>query len=152
MSADGTQQKNRKRTCDLDIPSLGLHAAGPLINQENIGLQFKRQADGLAFAGAQGRVQRRGHLSGTTTVEPWGRSTCPVADNRRCFRMLHFDQNGQRHDDPSVDGVQQIGLAQQDEVVERAGISNDDHASRPPVLEVRNRSSVARSLSRSSTV
>ena len=54
--------------------------------------------------------------------------------------------------DPTINLSENIRTAKSDEIDERAGVGNDDHASGYPVFVGSNRSNVVMSLSRSSTV
>jgi hypothetical protein len=68
------------------------------------------------------------------------------------FRVLHLDQNGVGNQNSAVDFPENVRMAEADEVIERTGIGNNDHDWDYRLLAVSTRSSVAMSLSRSSTV
>ena len=70
----------------------------------------------------------------------------------RSFRVLHLHQDGVGNQDPTINFSENIRTAKSDEIVERTGVGNDDHASGYPVFVGSNRSNVVMSLSRSSTV
>ena len=68
------------------------------------------------------------------------------------FRMLHLDQSGVGNQDPALDFAENVRMAQADEVIEWTSIGNNDHACDYRLFGLSTRSSVAMSLSRSSTV
>src|ERR1700680_1446190 len=68
----------------------------------------------------------------------------------RSFRVLHLHQDGVGNQDPTINLSENIRTARSDEIDERAGVGNDDHASGYPVFVGSNRSNVVMSLSRSS--
>jgi hypothetical protein len=66
--------------------------------------------------------------------------------------MLHFDQDRIRHQNASVDVPEQIYIAEQDEVVERTCIGDDDRDLGQADLLANKRSRAAISRSKSSGV
>ncbi len=66
--------------------------------------------------------------------------------------VLHLHQYGTGHQNPAIDFMENVGMPEKDEVIERAGIGDDDHAGDYRLFAASTRSSVAMSLSRSSTV
>lgn len=64
--------------------------------------------------------------------------------------VLHLDQNGMGNQNAAIDFVENIRMAQADQVIEWTGIGNNNHACNYRLFAVSNRSSVAMSLSRSS--
>ena len=66
--------------------------------------------------------------------------------------MLHFHSDGFRDKNTAVDLRENVSVPEQDEVVERTGVGNDDHAGGYGRFVVSKRSSVVMSLSKSSTV
>lgn len=62
------------------------------------------------------------------------------------FNKIRWNQNA------AIDFAKNIRMVQTDEIVERAGIGNNDHARDYPAFVASSRSNVAMSLSRSSTV
>ena len=66
--------------------------------------------------------------------------------------MLHLHQNSAGNQNAAIDFSKNIRTSKTDEIVERAGIGNNDHACDYSAFVGSNRSNVAMSLSRSSTV
>jgi len=63
-----------------------------------------------------------------------------------------LDQNSVGNQNAAIDISKNLRVAKTDEIVERTGIGNDDHASDYSAFVARRPSNVAISLSRSSTV
>src|ERR1700727_2845607 len=85
-------------------------------------------------------------------LKPCGGRGGPGPHLGRSFRVLHLHQDGVGNQDPTINFSENIRTAKSDEIVERAGVGSDDHASGYPVFVGSNRSNVVMSLSRSSTV
>ena len=68
------------------------------------------------------------------------------------FRMLHLDQDSVGNQHAAIDFPENVRMAEANEVIERTGIGNNDHACDYRVFVASSLSNVAMSLSRSSTV
>ena len=66
--------------------------------------------------------------------------------------MLQFDEDGSGNQNAPIDFVKNVRMTEADEVIQRTGIGDNDHANGYRLFAASTRSSVAMSLSRSSTV
>ena len=70
----------------------------------------------------------------------------------RFIGVLHLNQNSAGNQNADIDFSKNIRMAKTNEIVERAAIGNNDHASDDSAFVGSNRCSVAMSLARSSMV
>lgn len=66
--------------------------------------------------------------------------------------MPHLNEDGAGNEDASIDFTESLRVSEENEVIQRTGIGDNDHADDYRPFAVSTRSSVAMSLSRSSTV
>jgi hypothetical protein len=164
VSTQRSLQENGQRARDLDMSHFGLVSPSSLVNQEDISCDFKSKADRFAFSGSKLCSQARIDLLHLpllccTCLCSAAPAFAPAMLEERMprqaplrFRVLHLDQNGVGNQNSAVDYPENVRMAEADEVIERTGIGNNDHDWDYRLLAVSTRSSVAMSLSRSSTV
>ena len=83
-------------------------------------------------------------------LKPRGRGGRPGAHFQWRFWMLHLQENCTRNENPPKEFLEDVNVVESDEVIERAGIGDDEHAEAYWPLAEKTRSSVAMSAFRSS--
>src|SRR5450432_223896 len=118
-----------------------------------IGPQFFRQQNGVTLAGIEVSQIRAWRYARRANLQPdwWLGNPCP--HRVRSARAFEFLAYRRRNEDPLEECRQDIDLANQNQVIDRAGVGNDDHPAR---RSIRARSATwwatAQSCSRSSSV
>ena len=131
----------------VEMAACGFRAAGQVINQQFVGVQNLGQAQGCPIARIE-EIERGIGRWVWPHLEPGGRVTNPGEDRVRSARVLEFLNNGPSH--ARVERLGHLDGADQDEVVERTGIGNDDGRSARCFSQ--NSRILARSFSKSSIV
>jgi hypothetical protein len=135
-----------QRSGDLQVPPFRLGPSIRVVNQQAVCLERNRQSDGGPLAGIE-RVQACIWRRIRRDVEPGRRIIDPCANFRRGLRFLHFGRNRFRHHHSVVKRLEYAHGSNRDQVIEWAGIGNDDYADGLDVLL-----RLARSCSKSSGV
>jgi hypothetical protein len=158
--ASGSSKYPRRDACKstASVPATlmcrsSASSACSLVDQEDIGPDFEGQRDRFALSRPKLRSQVLIHLLHQPFLQPWGRRGRP--DMNLCRRFRGAASRSKRRGGPERGhrfcGAHHIRMAQADKVIEWTGIGNNNHACDYRLFVVSNRSSVAMSLSRSST-
>ena len=100
--AFGAFDQNSERTDHRQI-ALRCHTArGTIVNDESVGLEFFRQSDSFALAGAQVLSRWIGDSLDASNLEPSGRMGNPALHCLWCPRPLKLLPHGQRDQDMTI--------------------------------------------------
>ena len=117
--------ENRKRARDPQASPNGFLPSCLFINEQYVGVHLRRERDRLAFS----RIELNRNQAGLRIYDfhPRRRIDGPIVDRFRRKRMLEFRQDCRWDENPLVELVEQVNLPDQDEVVDRRRICDDDY-------------------------
>src|SRR5262249_27404610 len=124
----------------------------PIINQETVCRNRKRQGDGRTFTGIEGVLQCGIGDRVGLQLTPFRRTFDPCSDNFRCSSSFQLFSNGLWNQDAIVERGEYVDDFYEDEIMNWTRIGNDDHAGRSAFGPPSDFSIVVRSCSKSSIV
>ncbi len=120
-----TVTENRKRARDPQASPNGFLPASLFINDQHVGMYLRRERDRLAFS----RIEPNRNQAGLRIddVHPRRCIDGPLVDRFRRRGMLEFRQDCRWNENPLVQLVEQVNLSDQDEVVDRRRVCDNDY-------------------------
>lgn len=123
-----------KRSGDAQPSILGDTKAIPLVDQQQIGVEYFRQRDSGGFS-----IIQAGHLGQVGCVvnlKPLGRDCDPVLDLQRCARFGKFSLDCGRQSHSFKHARQKLNVADLDQIIDGAGIGDHQpHGLKPQFFE-----------------
>jgi hypothetical protein len=127
--------KDAEGAGDGEAEAAGFLDAFPVVHEDEIGMEVEGEQNGVLFARIQIGKRGRGGLDGERdNLEPGGAVGEPQADGLRGGGMFQIGGDGLGDEDFGVEGGEEIGLADEDEVAEGRGVGDDEagHAGQRP--------------------
>ena len=123
----GCIRQNAECAEDIQMPTKRFLAAVPVVDQQSVSPQFLSQRDRFQFSRSE-RDRRPADLVRTAHLQPTRRALEPVADGLRSFVAAEFSDDRRRHDHPAVQRRQDVLALDQNQVLQRRGVGDDNHS------------------------
>jgi hypothetical protein len=147
-AACGGAIEDAEGASDSQAEAAGFLDAFTVVHEDEIGMEVEGEKNGVLFAGIQIGKRRGGGLDGEGHyLQPGGPMGEPEADGLWGSRVFQFGGDGLGDENLRVEGGEEVGMTDEDQVAKGGGIGDDEagHAAQRP-----RRRWVSRSSSRSS--